>query len=114
MARPHTKTSTRRRRSFLLAALGFLTLDVRPGSPGLVAPDAWLDSWRGIDTIVVGMEHQGYALRLEKIHGDGWRASFYTDPRVSAVDFATDPQPWLVVQRAAWAAVRRKDASVRR
>jgi hypothetical protein len=34
------------------------------------------------------MERQGYALSLDKIHGDKWRASFYANPLLSAAGFA--------------------------
>ncbi len=73
---------------------------------GLTALHAWLDSWTGLGHVVVGMEHQGYALSLGKIHGDGWRASFYADAMTSATGFATAPTPWQAVQRAAWMAMK--------
>src|SRR3989442_13491758 len=38
----------------------------------------WLDSWRGIGDITVGMARQGYDLQLTRYDEQGWRATFYT------------------------------------
>ena len=38
----------------------------------------WLDSWRGIGDITVGMARQGYDLQLTCYDEQGWRATFYT------------------------------------
>lgn len=96
-----------RRRALLTAALGFLQID-EPKVPhtGLSALHAWLDSWRGIGDIVAGMERQGYALSLTKIHDDGWRATFHKHPMLSADGFGTDEKPWRAVQQAAWPALK--------
>jgi hypothetical protein len=93
------------RRALLTAALGFLQF--LPQDRARAALHAWLDSWTGLGLILVGMERQGFALSLAKIHGNGWRASFYADPVLSAAGFAVAPTPWAAVQRAAWLAVRR-------
>ena len=55
---------------------------------------------------MTGMERHGFDLSLSKIHGDGWRASFYGNPMTSADGFATAEIPWQSVQRAAWAALK--------
>jgi hypothetical protein len=38
----------------------------------------WLDTWRGIGEVVVGMARQDYDLQLTRYDGRGWRATFYT------------------------------------
>ena len=60
--------------------------------------------------VVVGMERQGYALSLTNITDDGWRATFHSNPQLSADGFATDDKPWRAVQRAAWEALTKKTA----
>jgi hypothetical protein len=92
------------RRALLTAALGFAQLP--PRAPALGALHAWLDSWTGLGLVVVGMERHGFALSLHKMHGDGWRASFYGDAMTSAAGFAAAPTPWAAVQRAAWMALK--------
>ena len=52
------------------------------------------------------MERHGFDLTLSKIHGDGWRASFYGNPMTSADGFAVAAAPWTAVQRAAWIATK--------
>ena len=92
------------RRALLVAALGFLQL--QPQAPTLRALHTWLDSWAGVGLIVTGMERHGFDLTLSKIHGDGWRASFYGNPMTSADGFAVAATPWTAVQRAAWIATK--------
>ena len=93
-----------RRRAFLTAALGFLHF--APVTPALVALHAWLDSWRGIGHIVVGMERQGYAVSLKKWHDGGWTATFSRDVMLSSDGFGSGETPWRAVQQAAWAALK--------
>jgi hypothetical protein len=69
----------------------------------------WLDNWKGLGHVVVGMERQGYALSLTKITDDGWRATFHSHPALSADGFATDDKPWGAVQCAAWEALGKRD-----
>ena len=92
-----------RRRALLTAALGFLQLP--PQMSALRTLHAWLDSWRGIGYIVVGMRRQGYRVSLREI--DAWVASFRSHPMVSDDGFASAPTPWRAVQLAAWAAVNK-------
>ena len=40
----------------------------------------WLRTWAGIGHVVVGMERQGYAVSVQKIHDDGWAGSFHDHP----------------------------------
>jgi len=49
-----------RRRSTLLAALGFAL--VPPTEPELLLLHRWLDSWRGIGDLVAGMARQEHDL----------------------------------------------------
>jgi len=92
----------------MLATLGFLHLeDQHP--PVLQALHRWLDCWRGIGDITVGMAHQGYDLQLTRYDERGWRATFYTSgiehSPTSATGTAWEPTPWGAVQRAAWEAL---------
>ena len=52
------------------------------------------------------MERHSFDLTLSKIHGDGWRASFYGNPMTSADGFATAETPWQAVQWAACIATK--------
>ena len=57
----------------------------------------WLDNWKGIGHIVVGMERQGFRLSLKK-YGDGagaWVAQFNRDVMTSADGFGSGPQRGL-------------------
>jgi hypothetical protein len=91
-----------RRRSLLLAALGFARL----GHP-LV--HRWLTSWEGIGLVAAGMARQGYDLSLTRYDGAGWRATFYVTGRehsptaASASVFAHSP--FSAVRLAAWHAL---------
>jgi hypothetical protein len=75
---------TDRRRAFLIAALGFLQLRQQP--PEVAMLRRWLDSWKGIGTIVTRMERHGYCVSLTR-HPQGWRAMFL------ARDHTT--RPWV-------------------
>src|SRR5262249_61727415 len=63
-----------RRRALLVAALAAVRVTSR--EPALLVVHAWLDSWRGIGSIVVGMARHGYDLSLTSDH-DGWRATVF-------------------------------------
>ena len=86
----------------MLAALGFVRLEgERPSA--LEALHSWLDSWRGIGDVVVGMAHQGYDVQLTRYDERGWRATFYTSGMehslTSATASAWEPTPWTAVQQ---------------
>jgi hypothetical protein len=49
---------------------------VPPTEPELHLLHGWLDSWRGVGDIVVGMARQEYDLELRRYNGRGWRAMF--------------------------------------
>jgi hypothetical protein len=50
-----------------------LRLDAHP----LRAFRSWLDSWRGIGVVSVGMHRQGYDLQLTQYDERSWRATYY-------------------------------------
>ena len=91
------------RRATLTAALGFALLPQT--APALALVHGWLDTWRGIGDVVVGMARQDYDLQLTRYDGRGWRATFYTTgmehSATSAIGSAWEPTPWRAVQRAA-------------
>src|SRR5262249_48584793 len=95
------------RAGLLLAALGFLRLDVTPEAmpPALFALHRWLDSWVGIGLIEQGMYRQASDLSLTRYANDGWRATFYITSREHSATSATgspwEATPWRAVQRAA-------------
>ena len=70
-----TTTGEHRRRAVLLAVLGFLQRE--PHAPELQQLHRWLDNWRGVGLLAVGLHRTGYDLDLRQ-YGDGhWRATFY-------------------------------------
>ena len=95
------------RRALLVAALGFLGL--RDPPPEVLLLRAWLDGWSGLGAVAVGMARQGYDLQLTRYAARGWRATFYASgmehSAVSAPGSVFESQPWVAVQRAAWAAL---------
>ena len=61
----------RRLRAALAAVL------VQGDAPELALVHQWLDSWRGVGLLAVGLHRTGYDLDLRQ-YGDGhWRATFY-------------------------------------
>jgi len=95
-----------RRRALLVAALGFALLEHQTDELDVL--HAWLDSWRGIGLIVVGMARHGYDLSLTSEEND-WRATFLhrshlMRPWVGQV-LRWWPTPWRAVQEAAWRAL---------
>jgi hypothetical protein len=101
------------RRAALTAALGFTLL--RSPAPEMTLVHGWLDTWRGIGDIVVGMARQDYDLQLTRYDGRGWRATFYTSgmehSATSAIGSAWEATPWRAVQRAAWQALDTAEAA---
>lgn len=92
------------RRALLTAALAFLQLP--PQTSAHTTLHAWLDSWRGIGVIIVGMERLGFRASLSRID-DHWRARFSTHPMISDDGYGVAPTPWDAVQQAAWRAVKK-------
>src|ERR671935_1945734 len=101
------------RARLMLAALGFLRLEVLPEQmPGaLQALHGWLDSWARIGAVERGMYRQGYDLSLTRYAGEGWRATFYVTGKEHSATRATgsawERTPWRAVQRAAWEAMNK-------
>jgi len=97
-----------RRARLLLVTLGFFRLEGQL-PPVLLALHRWLDTWRGIGHLAVGMARQGFDLQLTRYDEQGWRATFYTSGMehspTSATGTAWERAPWRAVQRAAWQAL---------
>lgn len=92
----------------LHAAIGFCL--VPPTEPDLQLLHRWLDCWRGVGDVMTGKNRQGYWLHLSNIDAGTWRATFSREAMTSADGFGTGDTPWRSVQRAAWAALAKKDA----
>jgi len=75
-----------------------------------------VDSWAGIGRIAVGMARQGYDLQLTRYDERGWQATFYTTGMehspTSAAGTGWERTPWHATQRAAWEALKRREAGV--
>ena len=99
------------RGQLLRAALGFAGLPHSLYGRALHALRIWLDSWRGIGHVAVGMHRQGFDLQLTQYDERGWRATFYTTGMehspTSATGIAWERMPWPATQRAAWEALGR-------
>jgi hypothetical protein len=97
----------------LRAALEFMGLPRPSYDRGLWGPPLWLDSWRGIGAVSVGMHRQGYDLQLTQYDERGWRATFYVTGIEHSLTADTasawKPTPWRAVQRAAREALRKGD-----
>ena len=65
----------------LRAALGFAL--VPPDEPELKLLHRWLDCWRGIGDIVIGMARQDYLLHLTNIDRSTWRATFSRETKMT-------------------------------
>jgi hypothetical protein len=97
----------RRLRAALAAVL------INSDAPELRLIHTWLDSWRGVGLIVVGMAHQGFYVDLGD-HGAGrWIAVFHAgrggrEP-VAPAGTAQESTPWRAVQRAAWAVLKTQE-----
>jgi hypothetical protein len=91
-----------KRRATLAAAVSFALLEPR-------TRELWLDTWRGIGDVAVGMARQDYDLHLAQYDRRGRRATFYTTgmehSATSAIGPAWESTPWRAVQRAAAAAL---------
>jgi len=92
------------------AALGFAALRAEPHHRALATLHGWLDSWRGVGDIVVGMHRQGYALQFTQYDERGWRATFYVTgmehSATSSTASAWEQTPWRAEQRAAFDALQ--------
>jgi uncharacterized protein (UPF0218 family) len=98
------------RARLLRAAVGFAL--VQADEPELRVLRSWLNCWRGVGDVVTGMNRQGYRLHLSNIDASTWRATFSRDAMISAEGFGTDRTPWGAVQRAAWEALTKIEATL--
>jgi len=93
------------RARLLLVTLGFLRLEGQL-PPALLTLHRWLDTWRGIGHLAVGMARQGYDLQLTRYDDRGWRATYFASGMehspTSATGTAWERTPWRAVQQAAW------------
>lgn len=107
----------RHRRRLLLTFLTLLACRYPSQEPPIVAgARLLLGGWAGIGRIVVGMARQGFDLQLTRYGNEGWRATFYpagiAHSVTAAVSSAWTPEPWTVVQRAAWEGLMRREMEV--
>ena len=96
-----------RRLATLRAALGFL--QVEPREPELTMLHRWLDCWRGVGNVSVGMHRPGWDLQLTEYGNGHWRATFYVTGIAHSIigGSAWEAAPWGAVQVAASAALRK-------
>jgi hypothetical protein len=82
---------------------------VQDEAPELALVHQWLDNWRGVGLLAVGLHRIGYDLDLRQ-YGDGhWRATFYVTGLAHGIlgGSAWEPTPWAATQRSTWVALRR-------
>jgi hypothetical protein len=82
------------RARLLRAAVGFAL--VRQNAPELRLVHRWLDSWRGIGDVVVGMARQGWDLQLTEYDAERWRATFFVAGQARSIvgGSAWETTPW--------------------
>jgi hypothetical protein len=92
------------RARLLRAALGFALVHSAPQHPALDVLHGYLDSWRGVGAVAVGMARQDFDLQLTKYAERGWRANFYPSGLAHSIVKGTAfaETPWRAVQEAAW------------
>jgi hypothetical protein len=91
--------------------LGSLTLEPR-GPEQWLLHRTWLDSWSGIGHVVAGMARQGHRLHLTNIDAETGRATFSGYAMIAAEGFGADRTAWGAVQRAAWEALKKIEATL--
>ena len=76
--------------------------------PALDVLHDYLDSWRGVGAVAVGMARQDFDLQLAKYAERGWQANFYPSGLAHSIVKGTAfaETPWRAVQQAAWEAMR--------
>ena len=67
----------------------------------------YLDSWRGIGDIVVGMHRAGWDVQMTEYGSGYWRATFWLTGVAHSIsgESAYEATAWGAVQRAAWATI---------
>jgi hypothetical protein len=99
-------------RGRLRAVLAAVLVDA--DGPELALVHRWLDSWRGVGLLAVGLHRTGYDLDLRQ-YGDGhWQASFYVTGLAHSIlgGSAWEPTVWRAVQRAAWDALKHAERNL--
>jgi hypothetical protein len=110
---PHALAQRRRVLFTMLTTLGYR---YPPGrEPAVIAGiRQYLGGWPGVGRIVAGMARQQYDLQLTRFGQDGWSATFYpggiAHSLTPMVGSGWSREPWTAVQRAAWEALRRREA----
>ena len=102
------KPAARRLRAALAAVL------VQADAPELALVYRWLDNWRGVGLLAVGLHRVGYDLDLRQ-YGDGhWRATFYVTGIAHSIlgGSAWEPTVWRAVQKAGWDAIQHAEQNL--
>ena len=96
----------------LQAVLGFLSLSA--AEPELALLHAWLDGWRGVGLLAVGLHRIGYDLDLRQYGHGHWRASLYVTGFAHSIlgGSAWEATAWRAVQRAGWDAVQHAERNL--
>jgi hypothetical protein len=84
---------------------------VQADAPELALVHQWLDNWRGVGMLAIGLHRVGYDLDLRQ-YGDGrWRATFYVTGLAHSIlsGSAWEPTVWRAVQRAGWDALKHRE-----
>jgi hypothetical protein len=97
------------RARLLRAAVGFAL--VPQDEPELRLRHQWMDSWRGIGDVVVGITRQGWDLQLTEYEAEHWRATFFGAGHAHSIvgGSAWEPTAWRAVQRAAWETLTKEE-----
>jgi hypothetical protein len=101
------KSAASRLRAALAAVL------VQADAPELALVHQWLDNWRGVGMLAIGLHRVGYDLDLRQ-YGDGrWRATFYVTGLAHSIlgGSAWEPTVWRAVQRAGWDALKHRETA---
>ena len=86
---------------------------VQADAPELALVHQWLDNWRGVGMLAIGLHRVGYDLDLRQ-YGDGrWRATFYVTGLAHSIlsGSAWEPTVWRAVQRAGWDALKHRETA---
>ncbi len=88
------------------AALGFLQL--KPTEPELALLHRWLDCWRDVGDVSVGMHRHGWDRQLTEYGNEHWRGTFFVTGMTHSIigGSAWEATPWRAVQIAAGAAAK--------
>src|SRR5262245_5821185 len=87
---------------------------VQDQAPELALVHQWLDSWRGVGLLAVGLHRVGYDLDLRQ-YGDGnWRATFWVTGFAHSIlgGSAWEPTARRAVQRAGWGAIPARERNL--